>query len=161
MIQTSWAFMDKDGKVMNIVAGSCCSDINEMNKLAVSFCGEGGFAYECDRYATQIGDTWRDHKFYKPDGTECKYIPTEKEEIDKLKLTMQIVINGLTGIIEELIPIENKNLNFSLDTYDSKLMDLYVYVYQEIFNNDEKCIPAIGNLKETILEIFNPEKNNS
>lgn len=89
-----------NGIVQNIMV---CSDIALANQIAMATYGEEGFAIEVSYISCAIGDKYESGRFYHTDEngtvTVVEELPTEKEEIAKLKS----LNNSLTLALAELI----------------------------------------------------------
>lgn len=103
IVHQIYAMVDENGIVQNITVSD---NYEESNRIARAVYGEKALAVDCLQYPCQLGDRYRDSRFWRyKDGLEIEieYIPTEEQQIEKIKvenkeltLAMADIIGGAT-----------------------------------------------------------------
>lgn len=94
-------------EVKNIIV---CNNYEMANILARNTYGEEAIAIDCTYWACQIGDTYKNNRFYSPDGNEREYKGSEAENITKLENENTELNEQLSSDNETIL-----DLSFELD----------------------------------------------
>lgn len=81
-------------EVMNTMV---CEDYQLANDIARGCYGDSAFAVDILQYPCQMGDKYINGRFYrKSDGTEIEYVPTQEQEVAKLKAENALLATALS-----------------------------------------------------------------